>query len=61
MSADRPKTPGDAQEPRPEESVDPGPKKSAKTDERETKKSPRFRMARLDGRDTLKYEDTADK
>jgi hypothetical protein len=25
------------------------------------KRSPVFRMARLDGRDTLKYEDTADK
>ena len=25
------------------------------------KKSPLFRMSRLDGRDTLKYEDTADK
>jgi hypothetical protein len=25
------------------------------------KKSPLFRMTRLDGRDTLKYEDTADK
>jgi hypothetical protein len=25
------------------------------------KGSPRFRLVRLDGRDTLKYEDTADK
>ena len=25
------------------------------------RKSPLFRMSRLDGRDTLKYEDTADK
>ena len=61
MSPDGPKKSGEAPEPRPEESLDAVPKKKADEDGEPAKKSPLFRMARLDGRDTLKYEDTADK
>jgi hypothetical protein len=43
----------------------PDPKAAAPAEERPAKEkgaaSARFRFARLDGRDTLKYEDTADK
>ena len=47
---------------RPEETLDPNAKKAAEEKgEKKAKKSPLFKMARLDGRDTLKYEDTADK
>ena len=49
---------------RPEDT--PSSEPAEKPDERparsgDDKKSPEFRLARLDGRDTLKYEDTADK
>jgi hypothetical protein len=59
---DRPRVRGTA-ETRPEETLDPAKKKPERpargsaTEERK----PAFRFARLDGRDTLKYEDTADK
>jgi hypothetical protein len=43
--------------PRPEETVRPA-ESEGQTGPR---RSPLFRLARLDGRDTLKYEDTADK
>lgn len=59
MSKDRPNKPGpDA--PKDARGADPG----ARMDEagpNPEKKKKVFRFARLDGRDTLKYEDTADK
>lgn len=59
---DRPRVRG-AQDPRPEDAL--SPETDGKSKERPTrggdKKKPVFRLARLDGRDTLKYEDTADK
>jgi hypothetical protein len=60
MSTDRPSNPA----PDGPEDGAPRVKPGAKTDEagpRPEKRRPVFRFARLDGRDTLKYEDTADK
>jgi hypothetical protein len=59
MSTDRPKGAAEA----PNDGA-PGAKPEARTDEagpQPERRKPVFRFARLDGRDTLKYEDTADK
>lgn len=55
---DRPRVRG-TEDPRPEESLEAGKKTPTARDGE--KKKPAFRFTRLDGRDTLKYEDTADK
>ena len=56
---DRPRVRG-TKDPEPQEALDAGAKKKAEPGE-DKKRKPVFRFARLDGRDTLKYEDTADK
>jgi len=58
-SPDRPRVRG-TKEPKPGETLEQG-KKSDRPARGDADKKPVFRFARLDGRDTLKYEDTADK
>lgn len=59
-SPDRPRVRG-AQDPKPEDTLEQGKKKNDRPARGDGEKKPVFRFAKLDGRDTLKYEDTADK
>ena len=60
-SPDRPRVRG-TKDTTPEETLEQGKKKDDRPARGDgDKKKPVFRFAKLDGRDTLKYEDTADK